>query len=92
MVNERLTSSTCSLSNLSLPSISWLTIVVTGTSIIKVWTSKGMIYKLVPPLSGLTSLITSCTIDGVIGILLLVPISTYTKFRGSYLKLRKVVR
>jgi hypothetical protein len=34
---------------------------------------------------------TSCTIDGVVGTLQLVPISTNMKLRGSYLKLGKVV-
>ncbi len=90
-MNEWLTSSSCFLSDFSLPSTGWLTTIVTKTSIIKVWTSKGMISKLVPPLSGLIGLKIGCTIDGVIGILLLVPISTYTKLRGSYLKLGKVV-
>ncbi len=46
-----------------------------------------MISKLVPPFSGLTGLVTSCTINGVAIILLLVPISTNTKLGGSYLKL-----
>jgi hypothetical protein len=52
-----------------------------------------MIFKLGQPLSGLTSLVmaTCCTIDGVIGTLLLVLISTYTKLGGSYLKLGKSV-
>jgi hypothetical protein len=35
-VNERLTSSTCFLSNLPQPSTSWLTMVVIGTCIIKI--------------------------------------------------------
>jgi len=51
-----------------------------------------MIYKPIPPLSGLISLVTSCTIDGIARTLLLVPISTNTKLGGSYLKLGKVVR
>jgi len=50
-----------------------------------------MISKLVPPLSGLTSLITCYTIDGVIGTLLLVPISIDTKLEASYLKSRKTI-
>jgi hypothetical protein len=50
-----------------------------------------MILKLVPPLSGLTGLVTNCTIDSVVGTLLLVPISTHTKLGGSYLKLRKTI-
>jgi hypothetical protein len=45
-----------------------------------------MIFKHVPPLSGLIGL------DGVARILLLVPISTYTKLEGSYLKSRKAVQ
>ncbi len=89
MVNERLTSSTCSLLNLSLPSTGWLTTMVTGTCIIKVWIGKGMIFKHVPPLSGLTGLITGCTIDGVSRILLLIPITIDTKLKGLYLKSRK---
>jgi hypothetical protein len=47
-----------------------------------------MILKL-PPFSGLTSLVTSCTIDGVARILLLVPISMDTKLEGSYLQSRE---
>jgi len=35
-----------------------------------------MISKPIPPFNGLTSLVTGCTIDGIVGILLLVPIST----------------
>jgi hypothetical protein len=50
-----------------------------------------MISKLVPPLGGLTNLVTSYTIDGVVGTRLLVPISTNTKLDGSYLKLGKTV-
>ncbi len=86
MVYVGLTCSSYFLSNLSLPSIGWLIIMVIGINIVKVWTSKGMISKLVPPLCGLTSLITCYTIDGVAGILLLVPISIDTKLNGSYLK------
>jgi hypothetical protein len=53
-----------------------------------------MISKHLPPFNGLTGLVmaTCCTIDDVVGILLLVPISTDTKLRGSYLKSRKVVQ
>jgi len=56
--------------------------------------NKGIISKPGPPLNGLISLVmaTGCTIDGVIGTLLLVPISTYTKLGGSYLKFVKAVR
>lgn len=46
-----------------------------------------MTSKLIPPLSGLTSLVvaTSCTTNGVVvDVLLLVPISTNTKLGGSY--------
>jgi hypothetical protein len=50
-----------------------------------------MISKLVPPLSGLIGLVIGCTIDGVVGILLFVIISTYTKLGGSYLKLGKTI-
>ncbi len=52
-----------------------------------------MISKPIPPLNGLNGLVMAigCTTDGVAGILLLVPISTYTKLWGSYLKSRKVV-
>jgi hypothetical protein len=52
-----------------------------------------MISKLVPPLNGLTSLViaTCSTIDGVVGTLLLVPISTNMKLEGLYLKLGKTV-
>ncbi len=50
-----------------------------------------MISKPIPPLSGLTSLITSYTTYGVIGTLLLVPISIDTKLKGSYLKSWKAV-
>jgi hypothetical protein len=53
-----------------------------------------MISKLVPPLNGLIGLVmaTRCTIDGVVGVLLLVPISTHTKLGGSYLKSRKAIQ
>jgi hypothetical protein len=53
-----------------------------------------MISKPFPPLSGLTSLVVAkgCTINGVVGVLLLVLISTNMKLGGSYLKSRKVVR
>jgi len=91
IVYEGLTCSSCFLLDLSLPSIGWLTTVVTRTSIIKVWIGKGMISKLVPPLNGLTSLVVGYTTDGVTRILLLVPISINTKLGGSYLKSRKVV-
>jgi hypothetical protein len=59
----------------------------------KIWTSKGMIYKLVRPLSGLIGLMvaTSCTIYGVVGVLLPIPISTYTKLGDSYRKLGKTI-
>jgi len=52
-----------------------------------------MISKPIPPLSGLTSLVmaTGCTKDGVVVTLLLIPISTNTKPRGSYLKSGKAV-
>jgi hypothetical protein len=53
-----------------------------------------MISKLVPPLNGLIGLVgaTSCITYGVVGALLLVLISTYTKLGGSYLKSGKVVQ
>ncbi len=85
MVNERLISSTYSLLNISLPSIGWLTIVVFGIGIIKVWTSHGMI----SPFSGLIGLVTNCTIYGIVGTLLLVPISTNTKLGVCTWNLRK---
>jgi hypothetical protein len=52
-----------------------------------------MISKHVPPLSGLTSLITTtcCTTVGVVSVVLLVLISTYMKLGGLYLKSRKAV-
>ncbi len=79
MANEGLTSSTCSLLDFSLPSTSWVIIVVNKTCMVEVWTTKGMISKLVPPLSRLNGLITCCTTNVVVGIMLLVPISTYIK-------------
>jgi hypothetical protein len=87
MVNERLTGSTYSLSNLSLPSIGWLTIVVTETCIVKVWTSKGMIYKHVAPLSGLTSLVI-CLPQMVLLELIGSNFRIY-KIRGFILEIRK---
>jgi hypothetical protein len=53
-----------------------------------------MISKHVPPLGGLTNLVvaTCCTTNGVVGVQLLVLISTYMKLGGSYLKSWKVVR
>jgi len=92
-VNEGLTHSTYSLSHLSLPFISSLTIVTTGTCIIEIWIGKGMIFKPIPLLNGLTGLVmTTCrTIDGDARTLLLVPISTNIKFKGSYLKSRKMI-
>jgi hypothetical protein len=50
-----------------------------------------MISKLVPPLNGLTSLVIGCTTNGVVGTLLLVPISINTKFGGLYLKSWKTI-
>ncbi len=50
IMNEGLTSSSYFLSNLSLPSTSWLIIIVPKIGIVKVWTCKGMILKLVSPL------------------------------------------
>jgi hypothetical protein len=43
----------------------------------KIQTSKGMISKLIPPFSGLTSLVMAigCTIDGIAETLQLIPIS-----------------
>jgi len=91
IMNEGLIGSTCFLSNLSLPSIDWLTMVVIKTCIVKVQTSKGMISKHVPPFNGLTRLVTYYTTYGVIGTLLLVPISIDTKLEGSYLKSGKMI-
>jgi hypothetical protein len=48
-----------------------------------------MIYKLVPPLSGLIGLITGCIIDGVAGTLLLVPISIDTKLGGFLVEIKE---
>jgi hypothetical protein len=42
IVNEGLTSSSYFLSNLSIPSIGWLTTMVIGAGIVKVWIGKGM--------------------------------------------------
>jgi hypothetical protein len=50
-----------------------------------------MILKHVPPFNGLIDLITGCTTYGIVGTLLLVPISTNIKLEGSYLKSRKIV-
>ncbi len=50
-----------------------------------------MISKLVPPFSGLISLVTCYTTNGVIGILVLVAISIDTKLGGLYLKSRKTL-
>jgi hypothetical protein len=52
-----------------------------------------MISKPIPPLSGLTSLVMaiSCTRDGVVVTLLLIPISTNMKLKGSYLKSGRTV-
>ncbi len=92
-VNKGLIGSTYSLSKLSLPSTCSLTTMATRTSIVKVWTCKGMIFKHVPPFSGLTDLLITIgyTTNGVAGTLLLVLISTYTKLGGSYLKSRKAI-
>jgi hypothetical protein len=43
-----------------------------------------MISKPIPPFSGLIDLIIGCIADGIIGTLILVPISINTKFEGSY--------
>jgi len=48
-----------------------------------------MISKPIPPLNGLTSLVTSCTIDGIVGILLLDLISTNTKLRGFVFEIKE---
>jgi hypothetical protein len=50
-----------------------------------------MISKPIPPFNGLTSLITSCTTNGIVEILLPVLISTNMKLGVLYLKLGKVV-
>ncbi len=47
--------------------------------------------KLVPPFSGLIGLVIGCTIDGIAGILLLVPISKDMKLGGLCLKSLKTV-
>ncbi len=93
IVNEGSKGSTYSLTNFSPPFISLVVTMVTWTCMVKIWTCKGTISKHVPPLSGLIGLIlaTSCTTNVVVSILLLVLISTYTKLRGLYLKLGKVV-
>ncbi len=88
---EGLTCSSCFLLDLSLPSTCWPTIFVTRIGIIKVWIGEGMSSKHVPPLSGLAGLVTNYTIDGIVEILLLVPISIDMKLGGSYLKSRKIV-
>ncbi len=46
IVYEGLTSSSCFLSDLSLPSTSWLTTMVTGIGIVKIKISKGTILNL----------------------------------------------
>jgi hypothetical protein len=58
-----------------------------------VQTCKGMTSKCVPPLNGLIGLVIAigCTIDVIVGTLLLIPIFTYTKLKGPYLKSRKAV-
>ncbi len=91
MVNKGLIGSPYSLSNLSLPFTSSLTIVATKIDIVKVWTCKGMVSKHVPSFSRLTGLLraTSCTADGVAGILLLVPISIDTKLGGFVLEIKE---
>jgi len=50
-----------------------------------------MIFKHVPPLNGLTSLVMAigCTIDGVTKTFLLVPISTYMKLGGFVFEIRR---
>jgi hypothetical protein len=52
-----------------------------------------MISKHVPPLNGLISLVmaTNYTTYGVVGTLMLIPISTNMKLGGSYLKLGKPI-
>jgi len=92
-VNEGLTSAIYSLLDLSLPFIGSLTTITTRTCIIKVWTCKGMIFNLVPPLNGLIGLVmATSTIDGIARTLLLVPIFKNTKLRGSYFKLGEVLQ
>jgi hypothetical protein len=52
-----------------------------------------MIFKLVPLLNGLIDLITiDCILVGVVGVILLILISTYMKLEGLYLKSRKAIR
>ncbi len=46
IIYERLISSSCFLSDLSLPSTSWLTTMVTGIGIVKIKIRKGMILNL----------------------------------------------
>lgn len=58
---------------------------------VKVWIGKGMIFKLIPPLKGLISLVTGYTTYEVTGALLLVLISINIKLMGSYLKSKKMV-
>jgi hypothetical protein len=93
-VNEGLIGLAYSLVDRPLPFTSSLVIVATKTRMEKIRTSKGVIYKHVPPLSGLIGLemATCCTIDGIVGTLLLILISTYIKLRGSYLKSGKTVQ
>ncbi len=86
IVYEGLTCSSYFLSDLSLPSIGWQTIMVTGTCIVKVWKGKGMISKPIPPFSRLNGLVIGYTTYGVSETLLLVWISIDTKLGGSYLK------
>jgi hypothetical protein len=50
-----------------------------------------MISKLIPPSSGLTGLVIGCTIDGVVGTLLLVPISIDMKLGDLYLNVRRAI-
>jgi len=89
-MNEGLIGSICSLLDLSLSSTSLLTTMLIGISIGKIKICKGMLSKHVPPLSGPIGLVMAigCTTNGVVGILLLVPISTNTKLGGLYLKSR----
>ncbi len=89
IVNEGLIGSFFFLSDLSLPSTGKLTSVVIETNIVKVWTCKGMISKLVAPLSGLIGSVTSCTTDGVARTLLLVLISHKHKTWGFIFEIRE---
>jgi hypothetical protein len=50
-----------------------------------------MIFKLIPPLKGLISLVLGYTTYEVTGALLLVLISINIKLMGSYLKSKKMV-